>query len=313
MTEKIEESTIEQHLLDFESQVKTGLLEGKRYVELIDTITNSNDYEDLLSACTEIMTLHPNNSYVNFPHLHSAADFYLIFINKFLSVHQNKSLALTMDPETWEVTGQLIELPAEMQFKFQIEKSENGGAFFVEEETNEKLFYLNLERRMVRINNAALINLFVIKLADQFDQHQVNHAANPIIELFHYLKQDLGFSTDFGILDTDNEKKYYLENPSLPLVVIDKLFVKTNETSYMLMNVSHGLGATLQLADNVQVTLTTGDQQGDTTTNWYFTVNDNREAISFFDVLMSYEFIRSWYLDNRQALEVKSDPLIFAS
>ena len=37
-------------------------------------------------------------------------------------------------------------------------------------------------------------------------------------------------------------------------------------------------------------------------------INDPDNRISWFDVLNKYDFIRDWYLENLESLEIKNDP-----
>jgi hypothetical protein len=44
---------------------------------------------------------------------------------------------------------------------------------------------------------------------------------------------------------------------------------------------------------------------------WHLEVTDESEMISWLDILMDYDFIRAWYLKDREQLEVTSNPLVF--
>lgn len=306
--------TTTSQLHDFSANVKQGLLRGRKYIQLIDQLVDTDDYETLLDAATQLTVMDVNSEYVQFPHQYQPRDYYLLFMGRLLEIHDNKSLVVQLNQRTGELSASLSPILGQAKFLFDLERSENGGSFFVETITKQKLCYINLERRMLRFNNRALINLFVIELAQNQDvaAETLEQAVYPLIAFTHYLKQDFGFSVDFGILDAANGTDYYLEQDGLQLTVIDRLFVKTAETDYMLVNLVNRVGAKLQLEHNISLELGVAPGSGDSQ-HWSFRVDDDREAVSLFDLLIRYPLIQTWYLNNREALEVKSDPLIFAN
>ena len=126
----------------------------------------------------------------------------------------------------------------------------------------------------------------------------------------HALHDDLNFVIDRGILGTSNQQHYDLAQPELSLTVIDRLFVATAETDYMLFNLPKNNGAELRLER--QVNLDLSFDPDDYSQQWFFSVQDPDAQVSFFDLLLHYQLIRDWYLSNRDELAVKSDPLMFA-
>lgn len=314
MTNDEQVRTTTDQLHAFSENVKQGLRNGHQYVSLIDQLVDTTDNEALLEAATQLTTLQINSAYVQFPRQYQPRDYYLLFMGRLLEMHDNRSLAINSSQQTGELSAALLPIIGQAKFMYQLEQSENGGAYFVDTITSQKLFYINLERRMLRFNNRALVNLFVIELAQTqaTAPETLEQAVYPLIAFTHYLKQDFGFSVDFGILDAANDTNYFLDRTGLQLTVIDKLFVETAETTYMLVNLSDRIGAKLQLEQDVSLEL--GVNPGPSKTqNWAFRVIDDREAVSFFDLLVRYPLIQNWYLANRDQLEVKSDPLIFAS
>lgn len=312
MTSESQNYAATQHLHSFSKAVKTGLKIGDQYVQLIDQLVDTDDLEELLAAAQKLAVFKLDNQFVKLPHQYRPQDYYLLFVGRVLELHSDQSLQLNLHEANWSLTGQLGPIAGLTDFEFVLEKSDNGGAFFTETRSNERLFYLNLERRMIRFNNRALVNLFVVELAKSTDSSDIEQAINPLIALTHYLKQDLGFSIDFGILDAANGAQYYLQESSLPTNVIDKLFVQTEGTEYMLLNMQDHIGATLTVDEHTDLSLFASDGTDGQGNNWLFSVVDSRQAISFFDILVRYPLIRQWYLDNREVLEVKSDPLVFA-
>lgn len=313
MTSEEESMSTASQLHSFSANVKEGLELGKKYVTLIDQLVDTQDNEELLDAAAQLAELSVDTEFVKFPHQYQPQDYYLLFMGRLLEMHDRKELSVSFDAGNKNLSSVLMPILGQAKFSFSLERSENGGAFFVEEITKQKLFYINLQRRMLRFNNKALVNLFVIELAQNqgVDEEVIEQAVYPLIAFTHYLKQDFGFSVDFGILGASNDTEYYLENTGLQLTIIDKLFVNTAETDYMLVNLSDRIGARLQLDSDTALELGVTPSSSQIQ-YWAFKVDDKRQAVSFFDLLVRYPLIREWYLDNRDELEVKSDPLIFA-
>ena len=101
-----------------------------------------------------------------------------------------------------------------------------------------------------------------------------------------------------------------MQAPELNKQIIDKLFVKTTDTDFMLLSMPKNNGALLNL--DRQIRLTLSYDADDYSQQWKFQVIDLDQQYSFFDVLLHYGIIKDWYLDNREALAVRSDPLVFA-
>jgi len=296
---------ITEQMGNFTSVFKDGLTAGETYIKLINRLIQTEDAEELLDSSSQLSEYVLENKYVKFPFQYQVQDYYLIFISRLLNFHNNDSLEVIINEESGDVSGKLNQLGESAKFKFVIDKTKNGGAFFTETKTGESLFYLNLQKRMMRFNNSALINLFVEKLSEVTTIIQIQQAINPLITLARYLQTDLGFSVDLGILDTSNEANYYLVNKQMNVDVIDKLFVSTEGTDYMLMNLQGRTGMSLQMDISSKLILAAA---GDT---WAFSVDDGKEAVSFFDILIRFKLIKKWFIDNRTELEIKSDPMIF--
>ena len=129
----------------------------------------------------------------------------------------------------------------------------------------------------------------------------------PLINLAKFVQNELNFTIDLGILDTDNQFGYYLNRPDLHTTVIDKLFVATADTGYFLMNLPESNGAELELENQVKLQIKFDPQLEEP--QWYFMVQDQASRVSFFDLLLSSDLIQKWYLDNRDDLAVRPSNL----
>ena len=200
-------------------------------------------------------------------------------------------------------------LSEETKFKFELDRN-NGGAFFTEQEKHEPLFYINLEKKVLRFSNRALVNFFVIREAERYSDLDIQATLKILMDFTEILASELDFVSDLGILNPSNDVEFPLQAPELNKQIIDKLFVKTTDTDFMLLSMPKNNGALLNL--DRQIRLTLFYDPDDYSQQWKFKVVDPDQQYSFFDVLLHYSIIREWYLNNREALAVRSDPLIFA-
>jgi len=86
-------------------------------------------------------------------------------------------------------------------------------------------------------------------------------------------------------------------------------FVTAAQNDYMLTNGVNGNGAEIALDKSVVVDIFNNQLEGQP--EWVITVHDDAQQVSWFDVLLQYPFMRDWYLENLNDLEIQSDPLIF--
>lgn len=285
-----------------------GLEIGQHYVELLTKLAQTDDAHALVTATTELVNLNLENAFVKFPQHYQVADYYLILMGRLLEMHSSADFKITEDPTSHHFYATISPLGEQVLFHFT--KDSEGNAAFTEVNGNELLFSLNLKHQMLRFNNEALINYFIIKGLKKYSDLDLRSAIKPLLLFAQALHDDLGFVIDRGILGTSNQQHYDLARPELSLTVIDRLFVATAETDYMLFNLPKNNGAELRL--DRQVNLDLSFDPDDYSQQWFFSVQDPDDRVSFFDLVLHYQLIRDWYLNNRDELAVKSDPLMFA-
>ncbi|MDN6453076.1 MAG: hypothetical protein L0K36_12355, partial [Lactiplantibacillus plantarum] len=132
-----------------------------------------------------------------------------------------------------------------------------------------------------------------------------------LIKFGHCLQDDFGFDVDFNILDVANAAKYELRSANLDRAIVDKLFVSAAKNEHMLRNSQQGHGAQIELRAGLTVDIFDAAEAGGSQ-QWVLTVHDPDQAVSWFDVLLHFGFMRDWYLENIDSLEIKADPLVFA-
>ncbi|KRO04344.1 hypothetical protein IV54_GL001403 [Levilactobacillus paucivorans] len=302
--------TTSGRLLNYNEAIKTGLETGLTFTKLMDQLIRTTNPDELVSAATQLADFQLDSDYVTFPHQYSNADYYLLFMSRMLELHdQGNQVILQSQDHREELTQQLTSLGDRGTFNFRVEPSANGGVFYRERATGQSLFYLNLERKMLRFNSHALTQLFVIDLHETVPAETVKTSVQVLIDFARYLKEDYGYSVDFNILDAANRQNYAVRAADLPAGIVDRLFVVAAQNDYMLTNGVNGNGAEIILDEGVVVDIFNNQLSGQP--EWVLTVHDDDQKISWFDVLLKYPFMRDWYLENLTDLEIKSDPLIF--
>lgn len=302
--------TTSGRLLNYNEAIKTGLETGLRFTKLMDQLIKTTDPDTLVNAATELADFQLDSDYVTFPHQYSNADYYLLFMSRMLELHdQGNQVILQSRDHHEELTQQLTPLGDRGTFNFRVETSANGGVFYRERATGQALFYLNLDRKMLRFSSHALTQLFIIDLHDTVPAETVKTSVQILVDFARYLKEDYGYSVDFNLLDAANRQNYAVRSADLPAGIVDRLFVMAAKNDYMLTNGVNGNGAEITLDHDIVVDIFNNQLEGQP--EWVITVHDDSQQTSWFDVLLKYPFIRDWYLENLTDLEIKSDPLVF--
>lgn len=310
---QIDSATLSTHgkLTMFNEGLKSGLANGEKFTTLMDQLIDTTDGEVLLAAAQKLAAFKLDSAYVTFPHQYQNADYYLIFMSRLLGMHQDEQATLNSRRKTESLYHVFKTLSDDYTFRFQVVTNANGGAYYQEQTTGENLFYVHLERRLLRFNSTAVTNLFINKLLVKgVGVDQINVVLTTLTQFGYWLRDDFGFNVDFNILDVDNAAKYELRSAQLDRSIIDKLFVSAAENDHMLRNYMHGHGAEIELRTGLVVDIFRSAANG--SDRWVLTVHDPDQAVSWFDVLLHFDFMRDWYLDNIDSLEIKADPLVFA-
>ena len=295
----------------FNEGLKKGLANGEKFTALMDQLIDTTDGEVLLTAAQKLADFKLDSAYVTFPHQYKNADYYLIFMSRLLGMHADEQATLHTRPHSEALYHVFDALSDDYTFLYQVVDGDNGGAYYREQTTGEKLFYIHLERRLLRFNSTAFTNLFINKLLLKgTGVDQINTVLATLINFGHELQNDFGFNVDFNILDVNNAARYELRQADLNGEVLDKLFVLAAEHDYMLRNSPSGHGAEIELPGDLVVDVF--DAGALETAKWVLTVRDSDQRVSWFDVLLHFDFMRDWYLGNIEALEIKADPLVFA-
>ena len=302
-------STATEKVQALSDSLTDGLRIGEQYVGLLNDLCQKTDPQDLLSAVMKLNKINLSSPFVKFPQHYEPADYYLLFMGRILELGNIQGMTLEEDNVSHRLSMTCEHLSEDTKFKFELDRN-NGGAFFTEQEKHEPLFYINLEKKVLRFSNRALVNFFVIREAERYSDLDIQATLKILMDFTEILASELDFVNDLGILNPSNDVEFPLQAPELNKQIIDKLFVKTTDTDFMLLSMPKNNGALLNL--DRQIRLTLFYDPDDYSQQWKFKVVDPDQQYSFFDVLLHYSIIREWYLNNREALAVRSDPLIFA-
>ena len=302
-------STATEKVQALSDSLTDGLRIGEQYVGLLNDLCQKTDPQDLLSAVMKLNKINLSSPFVKFPQHYEPADYYLLFMGRLLELGNIQGMTIEEDNVSHRLSMACQHLSEETKFKFELDRN-NGGAFFTEQEKHEPLFYINLEMKVLRFSNRALVNFFVIREAERYSDLDIQATLKILMDFTEILASELDFVNDLGILNPSNDVEFPLQPPELNKQIIDKLFVKTTDTDFMLLSMPKNNGALLNL--DRQIRLTLFYDPDDYSQQWKFKVVDPDQQYSFFDVLLHYSIIREWYLNNREALAVRSDPLIFA-
>ncbi|KRL01328.1 hypothetical protein [Liquorilactobacillus capillatus] len=298
-------------LLAYNQELKDSLNNGLYFTHLLDQLVQTGEPQTLFAAAQKLINYQLDNSYLVFPQQYSRADFYLIFLNRLLELHNSEQVILQSSDRNHELYHEFPGINTHGYFVFQLEKGSPDGAYYTEKNSGEILFYLNFRKNIVRFNSRSVVKLLLVDYLKELEPEAIKGFEVYLLNLGRYLKEDYGFDVDFNLLDPSNSAVYELANPQLPHSTIDQLFVMAANGGRML-KVGEDNEAILNLDKQTIVTLVDKSRSDHTAiSEWIIRVNDGESRVAWFDILLQYQFIREWYLDNLADLEVRSDLLYF--
>ncbi|WP_062913398.1 hypothetical protein [Pediococcus damnosus] len=218
--------TTNGRLVAYSDSLKTGLQHGIEFTKLFDQLTDTKDANELLEASTALFDFQMDTEYVVYPHKYNANDYYLIFMSRLLELHSDKDAVLhsredNLKADTLYQTFPNIDDKEEFHFE---QRANQDGAFYVEQNSHQVIFSLNLEEKTMYFNSDTITKLFITEWSDKSDKDEVTNAVDLFIQFGKYLVSDFDFSVDFNMLDASNDKKYILANTNLSEQIMDKLF-----------------------------------------------------------------------------------------
>lgn len=298
-------------LMSYNDQLKESLQRGIKFTEVLDELIHTKDKNVLLKSVMTLTDYRLDTAYLIFPQQYSRADYYLIFLNRLLQLHKNEQVILQSSDHKDELYHEFPGINMEGYFTFYIDQNTPDGAYYVDKNTGARVFYINFKRQLIRFNSQALTNLLVIDYSEKFDYKTVKRFEQYLVAIGRYFKEDYGFDVDFNLLDASNNASYQITSIDEPKQALDRLFIISANAGYMLVAGESGR-AVLRLKNKTVITILKEAIHEDlNNTSWVIKVSDEKQQFSWFDVLYQYEFIRDWYLDNLDSLEIVSDKRFF--
>ncbi len=277
-----------------------------------NTLIESTDPETIHGVAEALIHSNLGTNWVQVPRQYSYEDYYLIAMDRFMELSGVAGYSILLPIESEKVTLVMTDLNVPAAFAFETNQNQNGGAYFVELTSGERLFYWSMERKQIQFNARAIIDLLVANFANEgvtIEQNQI--IANLLTEFGRYMERVLGYAVDFNILETRDDYIYNLIQHAQPQDMLDKLFVLSADTSYFLQGIPNG--AAISLNDHSEVRIFfVNDANALGAQRWHFQVIDGRDQYSWLDILLSYDFIAKWYLSENKTLEIAYDQLVFA-
>ncbi|MDN7145046.1 hypothetical protein QS460_03785 [Liquorilactobacillus mali] len=298
-------------LISYNNELKNSLENGYNFTKLLDQLITTTNTDELFEAAQALSTYQLDTAYLTFPQQYSQSDFYLIFINRLLALHDRERVILQSSDRYSELYHEFPGINSAGYFVFKLENTVQGGAYYTEKTTGEALFYLNFEKHVLRFNSRAVTQLLLVEYHEKISQDSIKGFENYLLNIGNFLKEDYGFDVDFTLLDPSNSAVYQLADPNLPSSIIDRLFVEAANGGRML-ELGENSSPILRLDNGTVIELfEQHNYEDDVDLGWGIKVYDQQHKIAWFDVLLSYEFLRSWYLENLNTLEIQSDALYF--
>ncbi|UQS86661.1 hypothetical protein MOO44_07190 [Nicoliella spurrieriana] len=288
-------------LFEYNRQLKAGLKRGDDYSKLLDRMIYTDDKDELLKSIDDLIHFKMDTDYVQFPIRYSSADFYLIFMARVLEENNISSMIqMDMNGTAGNVAQRLIQLDNGITFKFVVN---NDRISYTDTTYGNPLFDLSFEIKRIHFNDQALLDLFVETLNDDLGPTPIIIAVNTLIAFADFMHADYDYQVSYGILDTSDQHFHAFKNRKLPRAIIDELFISSAKDKYSLISYKQ-TGAQLKLDG---ATLNLFNDGTDVNPNWGMQIVDGDNNVSWFQLLLKYDFLRDWYLKNLSDLQINAD------
>ena len=285
-------------LMEYRDQLKKNLDNGIHFTEILNELITTKDVDVLLNSIQQLSTYQLDSAYLIYPQQYSREDFFLIFLGRLLGLHNAEKLILKSNEKTDELYQEFPGIDDLAYFTFQ--ENPDGSAFYVEQKLNEALFYIDFNKHLLLFNSEALTDLLLTKLRSEISSDVLRQFELQLLAIGKFMKEDYGFDVDFNILDPSNYADYPIVDSQMPKEALDKLFILASDAGYMLVTGTQD-EAILKLTQGITMTIMPKNNQ------WIIKIDDPNNRVSLFDVLNYYDFLRDWYLENLDDLEIKND------
>ncbi|WP_268912992.1 hypothetical protein [Lentilactobacillus sp. SPB1-3] len=301
------EITVQDTFSSYTESIKTGLDNGLNYVLLFNTLVNTNDFEELLNAAEQLADFSLDSEYLEFPHQFTGEDVQSIFLSRVLELGGvSDQFKLKDTSRIQKLLGNFNGLD-DQPFTFKKSPKSEAGYYFVATNDGQSLMYLNLKTKELMFNGRALINFFVVVLEGK-DIASIKNMLNTLKKFGKILKETSGFTVEFNVLDSFNNQFFEFAGGNVAEEIMDELFVKSAENEYILMANESG-DAILDL--NADTTLVISNKGTVDHPKYGAYIQDKDQEENWIYLLLDYDFLQKWYLDNEKQLEILSNRVVF--
>lgn len=305
MTQHLQERT-----MAYVDLLNADIHDIQQVLRQISQVVQTDDPQVVHRTTEQLIQTYLQTDWVVVPRQYRIVDWYMLAFDRFLSFASLPAYDILTPAEHEHLTFVPTELDIPATFEFQTNPDANGGAYFVELGTEAKLFYWSLERKQIIFNADAITDLLVQNFRKRTTAPQIRTLTILMTEFARYMERQFGYTVDYNLLETRDDFLYPLVQNEMPAGLLDRLFVLSADSNYFLQTIQNGAG--MQLAHGVEIRIF---YQDDVTAvggqRWHFQVVDGQDAVSWLDILLDYDFIGNWYLDERQVLAVETNPLVF--
>ena len=276
-------------LSSYNNHLKRSLKHGFYFTRLMDQLITTSKPKILLSASKQLANYHLNTHWIKFPYQYRNEDYELIFMTRLLAEHHNDRITLSL------ASHHLVQVIRPLNSYDTFTFDSNGN--YLDSRYREKIFHLDLDHQTMNFNNQALIRLLVVHYYHKVTLAKIKQLVQTWMNFGRCLMYDYGFKVLFGILNPKNAAFYRFQHSPLSSDLIDELFVTAARHRYMLKSY-FTIGAQLPLSNHLDVRFYVKNRV------WGLSVHDSSERVSWLDILLRYNFIRSWYLGNLKQLRL---------
>ena len=266
-----------ERLMNYNGRLKESLNNGIRFTEVFDTLINTTDLNELFQSIKTLASYQLDDDYLVYPMMSS-----------------EKDRALYHEFPGINACG---------RFKFKVDSADEQRAFYIDERTGLSLFYIDFSDKVLYFNSRDIVELLIANDAEN-NKEDLIRFEKYLVSIGECVEQAYGYEVDFNLLNARRNAVYPIVSETEPEVALDRLFIMGSEAGCMLKSGMNG-EAIMNLSDSVVLTLFDENLAGGNSPKWVITVKDDEDKISFFDLLVRYDFFKDWYLENLQSVEIR--------
>lgn len=294
---------LQERLLQYEDNIDADLAMIKHFNTAARDLTVKHQPEELQTLAEFLTQTTLETEWVTVPRQYSHADWFLVALSRFMSLTGLESYDMILPEAREEMHLSFPGFGTKAAFAFVPNKGEVSSAAFTEVSTGLRLFYWSLDRREIKFNAHSLADLLLAKLVDAKDRTVFTKM---LLDWARYMEETLGYVVDYNVLETANDYVFGVMQTENTPAVLDNLFVQSAQTPYVLQRVRNE--AVMVLEDGVELRLF----QPKSDDLWAIQVLDNDDAVSIMDLLLTHEFLTTWYMGQRVDFELAYDQDLFA-